>query len=164
MLLFGAADGLRTRATYVRSQPARRPSEALASVRVSFAAALDPASSLRLTRLVLPPYTGEQPTPIELSRHLAPDDPEQRTLEGVPTSLTAGLYRVSWQALPRGGGVPRFGSFSFGIGVPVPADEPGLTHSLLDRDSGARGRRHTFAGGALLLAIGLLLPRLAPRP
>ena len=79
MLLFGAADALRTRASYVSSQPAAGATLAAApaAVRVSFGAALDPASSLSITRLVLPPYTGEQPQEIEISRRLAPDDPTQ---------------------------------------------------------------------------------------
>jgi methionine-rich copper-binding protein CopC len=165
MLLFGAADALRTRASYVSSQPA--PGATLeqppAAVRVSFGAALDPASSLSLTRLVLPPYTGAQPEDVEITRRLAPDDPQQRTLEAVPAQLAAGVYRASWQALPAGGGVPRFGSFSFGVGVPVPADAAGVTYSLQDRDSGTRGRRHTIAGGALLLALGMLAARFSPR-
>jgi hypothetical protein len=72
------------------------------------------------------------------------------------------VYRASWQALPAGGGVPRFGSFSFGVGVPVPADDANATYSLQDRDSGTRGRRHTFAGGALLLAMGILAARFSP--
>src|SRR5262245_4402244 len=165
LLLFGACDALRTRPTYVHSQPSpgARLDAPPAAVRVSFGAALHPDSSLSLTRLVLPPYIGESPTPIELRRGLAPDDAERRTLEGVPTTLAPGVYRVSWMALPAGGGVPRHGSFSFGVGIDVPADEPGLTHSLVDRDSGERGRRKTFAGGALLLALGLMLPLFGPR-
>jgi len=161
LLVFAAADGLRTRPSYVSSQPA--PGATLAhppvAVRVSFAAALDPASSLSLTRRVVQPSAGEEPSEVEISRRLAPDASEQRTLEAVPSHLPAGLYRVSWQALPAGGGVPRFGSFSFGVGVPVPSDSAGSTHSLQDRDAGARGRRHTWAGGALLLVMGALLPR-----
>ena len=165
MLLSGAADALRTRASYVSSQPAAGVTLAAApaAVRVSFGAALDPASSLSITRMVLPPYTGEQPQEIEVSRRLAPDDPTSRTLEAVPSPLPAGLYLVRWQALPARGGVPRFGSFCFGVGVPVPADTAGQLYSLQDRDSGARGRRHTFAGGVLLLALGALAPRLPRR-
>jgi methionine-rich copper-binding protein CopC len=165
LLLFGAADALRTRASYVGSQPA--PGTMLedppAAVRVSFGAALDAASTLSITRLVLPPYTGEQPKDVEISHQIAPDDAERRTLEAVPSQLPAGLYRVSWQALPAGGGVPRFGSFCFGVAVLVPADNANVIHSLQDHDGGARGRRHTFAGGALLLALGVLMPWLPTR-
>jgi methionine-rich copper-binding protein CopC len=165
MLLFGAADALRTRASYVSSLPA--PGVMLehppAAVRVSFGAALDPASSLTLTRLVLPPYTGEQPKDVEITRHIALDDPGQRTFEAVPSQLPAGVYRVRWQALPAGGGVPRFGSFCFGVGVPVPADAAGVPCSLQDRDAGTRGRKNTLAGGVLLLALGMLAPRFSRR-
>jgi methionine-rich copper-binding protein CopC len=158
LLAFGAADRLRTRPSFASSEPA--PGAMLEApptlVRVSFGAALDPASSLSITRLVLPPHTGEQPEEVEIADRIAPTDPERRTLEAAPPRLRSGLYRVSWHALPAAGGVPRHGSFSFGIGVPVPADAAGAVHSLRDRDSGSRGRSRTLAGGTLLLALGLL--------
>jgi len=119
--------------------------------------------ALSITRLVAQPSVGGEPSRVEISQRIAPDDPQDRTLAAVPSHLPAGLYRVTWQALPAGGGVPRHGSFSFGVGVPVPADSAGSTHSLQDRDAGTRGRRHTWAGGALLLVLGALLPRLSPR-
>ena len=164
LLLFGAADALRTRPGYLSSEPA--PGVTLAAppttLRVRFAAPLHPASSLSLTKLVLPPQTGEQPREIELSSGLAAHDPEQRTLEGTLPPLPAGVYRVSWHALPARGGVSRHGSYSFGVGLAVPEDGSGDVYSLQDRDAGERGRRKTFAGGALLLGIGLLFP-FAPR-
>ena len=106
---------------------------------------------------------GEEPRVIEMSPRISPDDPEFRTIEGEPPPLTSGLYRVTWGALPAGGGVPRRGSFSFGVGLPVPADSPGTTHSLQDRDVGARNRRQTVVGGVLLLVLGGLLPWLSAR-
>jgi hypothetical protein len=102
------------------------------------------------------------PRDIALVQRLASDDPLRRTIEAVPTPLSPGLYRVTWQALPAGGGVPRHGSYSFGIGAPVPVDTPGVTHPLTERDSGSRGRRYTIVGGLLLLVLGGLLPRLSP--
>ena len=163
MLLFAAADRLRTRPFYVSSQPA--PGATLAdapgAVRVTFGARLDPSSSLSVTRLVVQPSAGEEPRVVEISPRLAPDDPESRTIEGVPPRLSSGLYRVTWAALPAGGGVPRRGSFSFGVGLPVPADTTGITHSLQDRDVGARRRRQTVVGGVLLLVLGGLLPWLS---
>ena len=165
MLVFAAADGLRTRASYLSSEPA--PGATLAdppaAVRVSFGAPLDPTSSLSITRLVVQPSAGGGPSEVEITHRIAPDDPQRRTLEAVPAHLPAGLYRVAWQALPAGGGVPRHGSFCFGVDMPVPTDSAGGTHALQDRDAGARGRRHTWAGGALLLVLGALLPRLSPR-
>ena len=70
--------------------------------------------------------------------------------------LGRGLYLVRWVAYPESGGVIRHGSFTFGVGVPVPPDRSGMTYSLTQRDSGARGRRHTMLGGVLLLASGAL--------
>jgi len=171
MLAFAAADRLRARPVYARSQPAPGATltDAPTSVRVAFDAELDPASSLSITRLVVSPSTGPAdrallPEDVEVVSRLSPTDPERRTLEAAPSRLASGLYRVAWQALPARGGVARHGSFSFGVGVRVPEDAPGTTHSLQDRDAGTRGRRHAMLGGALLLALGLLLPRLSPRP
>lgn len=163
MLVFAGADRLRTRPFYVSSQPAPGATlaDAPAAVRVTFGARLDPSSSLSVTRLVVQPSAGEEPRVVEISPRLAPDDPESRTIEGVPPRLSSGLYRVTWGALPAGGGVPRRGSFSFGVGLPVPADSTGTTHSLQDRDVGARTRRQTVVGGVLLLVIGALLPWLS---
>ena len=165
MLLFGAADRLRTRAFYVESQPA--PGATLTAgptaVRATFGAALDPASSLSVTRLVLDPTSGNGPQDMDVTSRLAPHDPRRRTLEAVSSALPVGLYRVSWRALPAGGGVSRHGSYSFGVGVSVPADVTGTAHSLQERDSGSRGRRQAIFGGVLLLVLGALLPRLSPR-
>jgi methionine-rich copper-binding protein CopC len=164
MLLFAAADGLRTRAFYVTSQPA--PGATLTAgptaVRATFGAELDAASSLSVTRLVVNP-TGNGPQDMDVTSRLAPHDPQRRTLEAVSSALPVGLYRVSWLALPARGGVSRHGSYSFGVGVPVPADVTGMTHSLQDRDAGSRGRRQTMFGGVLLLVLGALLPWLSPR-
>jgi methionine-rich copper-binding protein CopC len=163
MLIFSAADALRTRAIYVSSQPAPGASleAAPSAVRVTFCAELDPASSIRLTRLS-DASGSDLARDIDVVRRLASDDPLRRTIEAVPTRLSSGLYRVAWQALPARGGVPRHGSYSFGIGAPVPIDTPGFTHSLTDRDAGTRSRRSTIVGGLLLLVLGGLLPRLSP--
>lgn len=165
MLLFGAADGLRTRATYVTSEPA--PGATLTAgpraVRVTFGAELDPASSLSLTRLIMEPAVGNEPQDVTAVSRLAPYDPKRRTLEIVSSALPVGLYLVRWRALPAGGGVSRHGSFSFGVGVSVPPDMPGMAHSLQDRDAGARGRRQVLLGGVLLLVLGALVPWLSPR-
>ncbi|WP_411726066.1 copper resistance protein CopC [Methyloglobulus sp.] len=165
MLLFAAADGLRTRASYLNSQPApgARLSDPPTVVRVTFGAALDPASSLSIVRLFVHSSAGEEPRDIQIARRLAPDDPERRMIEAVMPRLSAGLYRVTWQALPAWGGVPRHGSFSFGVGVPVPSDSSGITHSLQDRDADARGHRETVVGGVLLLVLGAVLLRFLPR-
>ncbi len=166
MLLFGAAAGLRTQASYIGSQPA--PGVTLASgprtLRVTLATRLDPGSSLSLIRLASNPESGEFPRDVELVSRLAPDDAEQRTIEATPRRiLSAGLYRVAWWARPAGGGGAQQGTFSFGVAVPVPGDTPGNVHTVSERDAGARRRRQTVFGGVLLLVLGLILPRLTPR-
>ena len=166
MLLAGAADGLRPRPSYVGSQPA--PGATLtggpAAVRVTFAARLDPGSSVSLIRLAGNSPTDDAPRDVEMAGRLAPDDPERRTIEGVPSRrLSAGLYRVGWWARPAGGGAAQYGSFSFGVDVPVPGDTPDNIHSVSERDAGARRRRQTAFGGLLLLALSAILPWLPMR-
>jgi hypothetical protein len=164
MLLFGAADGLRTRAFYVSSQPV--PGVTLASspraVRVTLAANLGPGSSLSLIRLAGIP--GEFPRDVEIASRLVPDDADQRTIEGVPKrQLSPGVYRVAWWARPAAGGSAQQGTFSFGVAMPVPGDAPGSVHTVSERDAGARRRRQTTFGGVLLLALGAALPWFLPR-
>jgi hypothetical protein len=166
MLLFGAAAGLRTQASYIGSQPA--PGVTLASgprtLRVTLATRLDPGSSLSLIRLASNPESGEFPRDVELVSRLAPDDADQRTIEATPRRiLSAGLYRVAWWARPAGGGGAQQGTFSFGVAVPVPGDTPGNVHTVSERDASARRRRQTVFAGVLLLVLGLILPRLTPR-
>jgi hypothetical protein len=166
ILIFGAAAGLRPQLSYVGSQPV--PGATLtrgpAIVRVTLAARLDPGSSVSLIRLTGNSSIADGPRDVEIASHLATDDPERRTIEGVPARrLSTGLYRVGWWARPAGGGSAQYGSFSFGVDVPVPADTTGDIHSLSERDAGARRRRHSVLGGLLLIALGALLPRRAAR-
>jgi hypothetical protein len=75
-------------------------------------------------------------------------------------ATSGGLYRVDWRALPASGGVPGYGTFHFGVGMPVPESVAGNGPPLREREAGQRGRRNTVAGGALLITLGALLPRL----
>ena len=166
MLIFGAAAGFRPQLTYVGSQPV--PGATLtrgpATVRVTLAARLDPGSSVSLIRLTGNSSIDDGPRDVAIASRLATDDPESRTIEGVPARrLSTGLYRVGWWARPAGGGSAHYGSFSFGVDVPVPADTADDVHSLSERDAGARRRRNTVLGGVLLIVLGALLPRLVPR-
>jgi len=165
LLVFAAADALRSRAAFVSSQPA--PGATLAApptaVRVSFGRALDPSSSLSMTRTLAHSAAVVESTPVAISGALDPDDPQQRTLKAEPAAMPDGLYRVAWHALPASGGVSRHGSFHFAVGMPVPESLLGSERSLHERDAGERGRRHTVIGGALLIALGALLPQIARR-
>ena len=166
MLIFGAAAGLRPQLSYVSSQPASGATlgRGPATVRVTLAARLDPGSSVSLIRLTGNSSVNDGPRDVEIASRLATDDLDQRTIEGVPARrLSTGLYRVGWWARPAGGGSAHYGSFSFGVDVPVPADTTDDIHSMSERDAGARRRRQTVLGGVLLIVLGALLPRLVPR-
>jgi hypothetical protein len=126
---------------------------------VSFGSGLDPASHLQVSRAT----PGEAATQVGASSGLDPDDPQQRTLRAGLSGASAGLYRVSWRSLPASGGVARSGSFRFGVGMPVPGSVAGDEPPLEERDVGERAQRKTVAGGALLILLGVLLPRLPRR-
>lgn len=157
MLAFGACDSLRPRARYVSSEPAAGStvSSPPTAVRVTFGLALDPASSLSVTRLM--PEDGESPIPTPSA--LDPQDSRQRTLKVELSGMTSGLYRVEWRAFPAEGGIARYGSFAFGVGSTVPASGAGGQPVLQERDGGELRHRDTVAGGAILIMLALVLPR-----
>ena len=156
MLLFAGMDQLRPRASFVTSTPGvgSQVASTPAAIRVTFDHALDSASTLSVAYLPVEPSEGDISKDVPVISRLATTDPDRRTLEADPPRLSRGLYKVRWVAYPELGGVTRHGSFTFGVGAAVPADRSGMTYSLDERDSGARGRRHTVLGGVLLLAIG----------
>jgi methionine-rich copper-binding protein CopC len=161
MLAFGAMELLRPRARYVSSEPAPGAtlSAAPATARVAFTRALDPSSSLSVTRMATRQNAGAETTTVTRSGELASRDSERRTLTAALAGIPEGLYHVAWSAVPAsGGGVVGHGSFYFGVGTNVPdtVTNGGL---LAERDSGARGRRQTFVGGALLLVLGIVQSR-----
>jgi hypothetical protein len=155
MLVFAAGQALRSRAPYESSDPA--PGAVLVApadaVRVSFGAALDPNSSLSVTRTT----PGEEATRVGASSGLDPDDPERRTLKAELPAISDGLYRVAWHSAPASGGIARYGAFYFGVGMPVP-ESMVKSEPLEGRDAGERGHRHALAGGVILIALGALLP------
>jgi methionine-rich copper-binding protein CopC len=157
MLVFAACESLRPLARCVSSEPA--PGSTLtsppAAVRVSFGRALDPSSSISVTRTIAHPAAE-----LATSSGLDPDDPQRSTLKAELPATSGGLYRVDWRSLPASGGVPGYGTFHFGVGMPVPESVAGDGPPLRERDAGQRGRRNTVAGGALLITLGALLPRL----
>ena len=156
MLLFAAMGSLRSRPAYVTSTPAPGASAPAApqAIRVTFSGALAPASTLRLVYLPVVPSMDDISRDVPVTSQLASSDTERRTLEMIPPRLDKGLYLVRWTAYPAFGGVIRHGSFAFGVGIAVPADNDGVTYSLRERDSGDRGRRFTMVGGVLLLVLG----------
>ena len=164
MLAFGAMELLRPRARYVSSEPA--PGAMLASspaaVRVTFGRALDPSSSLSVTRMAIDPDAEGHATVVTRSGGLDSSDSDRSTLTTALSGAPDGRYHVAWSSLPASGGVVRHGSFYFAVGMAV-ADTVTAGEEFQESDSGARRRRHTFAGGALLLVLGavsLVRPRM----
>ena len=159
MLLFWVIDSVRSRAAYVDSTP--QPAASLAAtppaIRVAFDHTLQPASTLSLVYLPVEASENDIARDVEVVSRLASDDVNRRTLEAIPPRLGSGLYLVRWTAYPSpGGGVIRYGSFAFGVGVAVPPDSAGRTLSLTERDSGGRSRRSTLLGGVILLVLAAL--------
>jgi len=161
MLTFGAMELLRPRARYVSSEPTPGAtlSAAPSTARVAFTGALDPSSSLSVTRMTTRQDAGADTTAVTRSGQLASSDSERRTLTAALAGIPDGLYHVAWSAVPAsGGGGVGHGSFYFGVGMNVP-DNVTNGGLLAERDSGARGRRQTFVGGALLLVLGIVQSR-----
>ena len=104
MLLFGAAGWIADPASYVGSQPApgvtlaRGPSDRARDA----GGQARPGSSLSLIRLAGNSSIGECPRDVEMASRLAPDDPERRTIEGVP-ARTLSPACIAW---PGGRGPP----------------------------------------------------------
>ncbi len=92
-----------------------------------------------------------------------PNDPSRQSLRAVlRPGLPNGLYRVDWHAAAARGRAERFGSYYFGVGMPVPDS---ITHdlggSLRERDvydADEVGPRAVPLVGVLLIALAILLP------
>lgn len=159
MLLFAGMDRLRARPAFVEAtpEPGAQVAAAPPAIRVTFNRALHQTSTLSIVYLPVVPSLDDISRDVPAVSQLAPGDGDRRTLEAIPPTLTRGLYRVRWVASPAFGGIQRHGSFTFGVGVPVPPDRRDMQYSLSERDSGDRGRRYTMAGGVLMLVIGALI-------
>ncbi len=158
LLLLASAlpESLEPRLAYVSSQPA--PGSTLASppgaIRVSFDQPLDPSSSLSVIRTT----PGEQASPIAAVSSLDPDDAKGVTLRAELPRISGGLFRVDWHARPAASGIARGGTFYFGVELPVPEVLAAGGLPLQERDVGQLRSRKTIAGGAILIALGALLP------
>ena len=170
MLLFGACDVMAPRARFVNSSPA--PGAELpalpASVSVSVSDDLAPESTIAVGSTITLSPSGEK-VYSDGKKFSAkgpdPGDAQHRTLRVVlEPGLPRGLYWVEWMAVAARGKSKRFGKFCFGAGMPVP---PEITRDaaggLWERDYKWRGTRAALLGGVLLIAMGVLLPRIMRR-
>jgi methionine-rich copper-binding protein CopC len=157
VIAFGALESLRPRARYVSSDPA--PGTAIASspalVRVTFDGALDPSSALSVTRMATRSDIRDDTTAITRSGGLDPNDSARRALKAELSGIPDGLYHAVWSVAPAAGGVVRHGSFYFGVGA-AGTDSVSESEPLEERDSGERQRRRAFAGGVLVLVLGVV--------
>jgi methionine-rich copper-binding protein CopC len=167
VIAFGALESLRPRARYVSSDPA--PGTAIASspavMRVTFDDALDPSSTLSVRRMATRSDARGDATAITRSGGLDTSDSARRTLKAELSGIPDGLYHAVWNAAPAAGGVVRHGSFYFGVGAAGSDSDPG-SEPLEERDSGEHQRRRAFAGGVLVLVLGVvtLFARRATKP
>jgi methionine-rich copper-binding protein CopC len=157
MMAVGAGEALLARTRYVGSDPAPGATLAAppAAVRVRFEGALHPASSLHVDRTA----PGELASRVSAAAELDPGDAERATLKVALESGSAGIYHVSWHALPASGGGARAGSFRFAVGMPLPSGG-----ELEDHVAGERAKRRTVVGGLALALLGAALPRFGRRP
>ena len=167
MLFSGACLMLQPRAHFVESSPSAGGSvpRPPASVVVRFDRALDPGSSIAVRRaLALDGTADVRGDDAQRASRLDSSDPAHRTLEAELGPLSAGVYRVEWQAFSTSGGAPRSGAFYFGVGRGVPGElaaTPGRPYQ--ERDAGARGHRAALLAGVVLLVVAALVPKTARR-
>lgn len=173
MLLVAVADLLTPRARYVssRPEPGSRLTAAPAEIVVTFSRGLHPYSTIRVVGTVslLPSggmsYSGG--TDVVAESGLNPDDPSHHSLRAVlQTRLPDGLYRVDWTTVAVRGGAERFGSYYFGVGLPVPEHiVREMGDVLQEQDAGEyweSSRTAAVVGGVLLIVLAVLLPQLRP--
>ncbi len=173
MLLAGIMDGLAPRARYLSSQP--EPGSTLAEVPtevvVTFTNELHPDSTIHVvsTMSLLPSgeasYTGGQDA--VATAGLDPNDSSHRSLRAtLQAGLPDGLYRVDWSTTERRSRAERYGSFYFGVGMPVPAHLLGKAGHPFQENDPYNGIEHerdaAVAGGVILIALGIVLPWLRP--
>ena len=166
MLLFAARQLTAPRARYVAANP--EPGAALPSpppaVKVTFSRALGDESAIDVIQTVILSPSGEKSYPerrkLTTASGVDPGDTERKTLRAdLESGLLPGLYFVDWRVYAARGNALRFGSFYFGVGMPVPAqnayDKPG---KLSERDYHQRGRRSALAGGIALILLAVVIP------
>ena len=125
LLCFGIYQLTLPRASYVSSSPAAGESlstpPAMLTIRFGRALVSESWASVRRTwtREGAPDRAGER-----TRRSSGPDpaDPTGRTLKvDLGPDLGRGIYRVDWHVVASGG-APRYGSFYFAVGIPLPRD------------------------------------------
>ncbi len=170
MLSLPVGNALVPHARYRQSRPA--PASVLATppaeVVIRFSREVTPDSKIGVvsTVSILPSgewsYSGG--TDVVAQSGFDPNDPSHQSLRAVlRPGLPNGLYRVDWHTTAVRGKAERFGSYYFGVGMPVPDSVTrDLGGPLRERDvfygtEKVSPRAVAFAG-VLLIALAILLP------
>jgi methionine-rich copper-binding protein CopC len=166
LLVFGAWDRLRLRARYESSSPTPGAvlSRAPELVTIQFSGALDRESEISVVSTITLKPNGE--TVFENGEPVmvhgpSPENPRSLNLL-MPSDKPPGLYWVRWRAVTARGKAARFGSYCFGIGMPVPdqitRETPG---GFSERNERERSFRAVLLGGIFLVALGIVFPQIA---
>lgn len=174
MLLVGVADLFAPRARYVssRPEPGSRLTAAPAEIVVTFSGGLHPDSTIRAVCTVSLLPSGEMSysggTDVVTESGLNPNDSSYHSLRAVlQTPLPDGLYRVDWTTVAVRGRAERFGSYYFGVGMPVPEHITREMGGVLWEQDASENRESSrtaaMVGGVLLIGFAVLLPQLWPQ-
>jgi len=165
-LVFGTWDKLRPRARYESSSPT--PGAVLPRnpelVTIQFSDALDRESEMSVVSTITLKPNGE--TVFEDGEPVmvhgpSPENPRALNIL-MPGDKPPGLYWVRWRAVTVRGKAARFGSFCFGLQMPVPDH---ITRETLggfsERNDRERSHRAVLLGGILLVVLGVVFPKIS---
>ncbi|HSE21905.1 MAG TPA: copper resistance protein CopC [Pyrinomonadaceae bacterium] len=166
LLVFGTWDKLRPRGRYESSSP--KPGSVLSRapelVTIQFSDALDWESELSVVSTITLEPNGEaifeDGEPV-IVHGPSPENPRALNIL-MPSDKRPGLYWVRWRVVTARGKAARFGSFCFGVGMPIPEhitrETPG---GFSERDERERSYRAVLLGGLLLVVLGVVFPRVS---
>lgn len=166
LFLFGVVDLVIPRARFVSSSPPAGSSVAdpPAAVTIKFSSKLSPESRIDVVSTIRLSPSGENDyldgSSVVTKAGLDPSDASGRSLRAdLRPGLHKGLYFVNWRTKSAGWRAVTFGKTPFGVGMPVPEYiTQDMGGSVWERHYQQRSRRGALIGGALMLALGLLLP------
>jgi methionine-rich copper-binding protein CopC len=166
LLVFGAWDKLRPRSRYESSSPT--PGAVLPRapelVTIQFSHALDRESEMSVVSTITLRPNGEtifeDGDPV-IVHGPSPENPRALNIL-MPRDTPPGLYWVRWRAVTARGTAARFGSFCYGVRMPIPdhitRESPGGFSERNDRE---RSYRAVLLGGTLLVVLGVVFPKVS---
>ena len=166
LLVFGTWDKLRPRARYENSSPT--PGAVLPRapelVTIQFSDALDRDSEMSVVSTITLQPNGEtvfeDGDPV-LVHGPSPENPRALNIK-MPSDKPPGLYWIRWRAVTAKGKAARFGSFCFGVGMPIPDHITRKTPGgFSERNERERGHRAVLLGGLLLVVLGVVFPKIS---